>query len=412
MSAFRHHDEEFLRAVRDKIYDLSLAVFTALRPIRRTKAPLRLARDLVSSQRSPFRPETIDDVLTLCDTVRQAYNTPSARPWFLTKIPQPRAAPRRHLHPQTDSSASDASVGLNRQRRRDDPASGRGKAKRTMSALTTDSVSGSDDPHGIHDGYRHNGQAYPPFYHAPDPGDGTEPSFPLRIARNRVERRATPPRLRTSHTPALVPHVQQGSPPVNEDVSPLTTQLLIETITNATLAAVNQHLMGAGLLPRPIVDPQPTEPSLTRIAPHPSTLVQISAPALATNNVQYLKHDAPDTRDGGSPPLSNTASPTAFDRAFTAKMQAEYRTLDTRRVPQIQRLQFSPHTDRTAATQLLVHSMRDAFLRHFLYGRPIGLRDDEVTHLGFRLARATPQTQKGFNHCQPRRHAYTAPSHR
>ena len=184
MSAFRHHDEEFLRAVRDKIYDLSLAVFTALRPIRQTKAPLRLARDLASSQRSPFRPETIGDVLTLCDTVRQAYNTPSARPWFLTKIPQPRAAPRWHLHPQTDSSASDSSVGLNRQRQRDDPASGRGKAKRTMSALTTDSVSGSDDPHGTHDGYRHNGQASPRFYHAPDPGDGTEPIFPHVTASN------------------------------------------------------------------------------------------------------------------------------------------------------------------------------------------------------------------------------------
>ena len=40
-------------------------------------------------------------------------------------------------------------------------------------------------------------------------------------------------------------------------------------------------------------------------------------------------------------------------------MQAEYRTLDTRRVPRVQPLQFSPHTDRTAATQLLVQSMHD-----------------------------------------------------
>ena len=44
-------------------------------------------------------------------------------------------------------------------------------------------------------------------------------------------------------------------------------------------------------------------------------------------------------------------------------MQAEYRTLDTRRVPRVQLLQFSPHTahtDRAAATKSLVHSMRDA----------------------------------------------------
>ena len=321
--AFRHHNEELPRVVRDQIYDLSLAVFTALRPIRQTKAPLRLARDLASSQLSPFRPEMIDDVLTQCDAVRQAYNTPAARPWFLPKLPQPRAAPRWQPHPQTDSSASDSSVGLNRQRRRDDPASGRGKAKRTMTAITTDSESGSDAPQGTYDGYRHNRQVSPRFYHAPDPDDGTEPSFPPRITRNRVERRAPPPRPLTNHTPALVPHAQRGSPPANEDLSPLPTQLLIETIKNATLAAVNQYLMSAGLLPRPTVDPQPTELSLTRTAPPPSTLVQKTAPTLATNNVQYLSHDARYKRDGGSPHSANTASPTAFDRVFTAKMQAE-----------------------------------------------------------------------------------------
>ena len=41
-------------------------------------------------------------------------------------------------------------------------------------------------------------------------------------------------------------------------------------------------------------------------------------------------------------------------------MQVEYRTLDTRRVPRVQPLQFSAHTDRTVATQLLIHSIRDA----------------------------------------------------
>ena len=232
VSVFRHHNEDFPRAVRDMIYELSPTVFTALRPIRQTKASLRLARELAFSQRSPIRPETIDDVLTLCD-----YNMPTARPWFLTKLPQPRAAPRWQPHPQTDSSASDSSVGLNRQRRRDDPASGREKAKRTMTAITTDSESGSDAPQETYDKYRHNRQVSPRFYHAPDPDDGTEPSFPPRIARNRAERRAPPLRPLTNHTPALVPHAQRGSPPVNEDFSPLPTQLLIETITNATLAA-------------------------------------------------------------------------------------------------------------------------------------------------------------------------------
>ena len=68
----------------------------------------------------------------------------------------------------------------------------------------------------------------------------------------------------------------------------------------------------------------------------------------------------------------NTASPAAFDHAFTAKMQAEYRTLDTRRVPRIQPLQFSSNTDRTVATQLLVHSIRDALSGIFDVADPFG----------------------------------------
>ena len=229
-----------------------------------------------------------------------------------------------------------------------------------MTALTTDSDSSSDAQRGTYDGYRHIRQVSPRFYHAPDPDDGTEPPFPLRIARNRVERRAPPPRPQTNHTPALTPRAQRENTPVNEDLAPLHTQLLIETITYAKLAAVNQHLMSAGLLPRPTVDPQPTELSLTRTAPPPSNLVQTTAPTPTANNVKYSNHGARYTQDGGLPHSTNTASPTAFDHSFTAKMQAECRTLDKRRVPRIQPLQFSPHTDRPADTQLFVYSMRGA----------------------------------------------------
>ena len=143
VSAFRHRNEDFLRAVRDQYFEQSTAVVVALRPTRQSKAPLCLARDLASSQRSPFRPETADDILTLCNAVRQAYNTPAARPWFFTKLSNSRTAPRWQPGHQTDS-ASDSSVGTNRQRHREDPGSGRGKAKRTMTALTPDSDSTSD----------------------------------------------------------------------------------------------------------------------------------------------------------------------------------------------------------------------------------------------------------------------------
>ena len=189
VSAFRHRNEDFTRAVRDQIFDLSTAVVVALRPTRQTKATLRLTWDLASSQRSPFRPETVDDILTLCDSVRQAYNTPAARPWFVTKLPNSRTALRWQPRSQTDL-ASDCSVGANRQRHREDPASGRGKAKRTMTALTTDGDSSSGAQRRAYDGYRHLRQVSPRFYHAPDPDDGTEPPFPPRIARNRLERLA------------------------------------------------------------------------------------------------------------------------------------------------------------------------------------------------------------------------------
>ena len=369
VSAFRHSNEKFPRAIRDQTFDLSSAVYLALRPTRNEKASLRLARDLASSQRSPFRPETVDDILTLCDNVRQAYNTPAARPWFQTKLSNLRPAPRWQPRSHTDS-ASDSSVGTNRQRHREDPASGRGKVKRSMTALTSDSDSSSDALRGTHDDYRHLGQASPRFYHAPEVDNGTEPPFPPRIARSRMERRTPLSRPRT--TPALTPRAERETNPVSDNISPPHTQLLIETITNATLAAVNRHLVSAGLLPHPTADPHPTELSLTRTVPPPSHLVQQTAPTPTSSNVQYPNHDTRCPQISGLPHPANTASPAAFDHAFTAKMQAEYRTLDTRRVPRIQPLQFSPNTDRTAATQLLVHSIRDALSGIFDVADPSG----------------------------------------
>ena len=271
-----------------------------------------------------------------------------------------------------------------------------------MTALTTDSDSSSDAQRGVYDGYRHLRQVSPRFYHAPDPDDGTEPPFPPRIARNRLERRAPPPRPRT--TPAMAPRAQRETTPVNEDLSPLHTQLLIETITNATHAAVNQHLMSAGLLPYPTVDPQPTELSLTRTAPPPSQLVQTTAPTPTANSVEYLNHGTRCTQDGGLPHSANTASPPPSTMRSLPKCRQNTARFDTRRVPRIQPLQFSPHTDRTATTQLLVHSMRDALSGIFYVADP----SSRIWVSGWH---ATPQTHEGLHHCQPRQYAHTAPPH-
>ena len=53
-------------------------------------------------------------------------------------------------------------------------------------------------------------------------------------------------------------------------------------------------------------------------------------------------------------------------------LQEAYRTLDMRRVPRVQPLQFPPSTDRTAATQLLIRLLRDALSGIFYVADPTG----------------------------------------
>ena len=83
------------------------------------------------------------------------------------------------------------------------------------------------------------------------------------------------------------------------------------------------------------------------------------------NSTRYLQDDI-------LPHPSSTPSPPGLDHVFTTKMQAVHRTLDIRRVPRVQPLQFSPHMERTAAAQLLVHSMRDALSGIFDDADPSG----------------------------------------
>ena len=152
------------------------------------------------------------------------------------------------------------------------------------------------------------------------------------------------------------------------------THQLVDTITSTALAAVNQLLANIGLLPQTTLNSQPPAPSLARTIPDPPILVQTSAPAPAPapHSMHYINNDARYLQDDKLPHPSSTPSPPGFDQVFTTKVQAEYRTLDICRVPIVQALQFSPHTDKTAATQLLVHSIRDALSRIFDVADPSG----------------------------------------
>ena len=136
-----------------------------------------------------------------------------------------------------------------------------------------------------------------------------------------------------------------------------------------------------------------TVPSLARpasVAPPPPSLGTVNPYIYTTANpapVPTLPHPpcpaAPAERDATPPDerflnddcsslTSNSSTPSRLRADFVASLQAAYRTLDMRRVPRVQPLQFPPSADRTAATQLLIRSMRDALSGIFDVADPSG----------------------------------------
>ena len=136
-----------------------------------------------------------------------------------------------------------------------------------------------------------------------------------------------------------------------------------------------------------------TVPSLARpasVAPPPPSLGTVNPYIYTTANpapvptlppppgpVVPAERDAapPDERflnDDCSSLTSNSSNPFGLRADFVASLQAAYRTLDMRRVPRVQPLQFPPSADRTAATQLSIRSMRDALSGIFNVADPSG----------------------------------------
>ena len=64
-------------------------------------------------------------------------------------------------------------------RHREDPKYRRGKSKRIITALTTDSDTGPDSPRGTDRDNWHLMKVSPRVYHVPDPNGGIAPSSPL-----------------------------------------------------------------------------------------------------------------------------------------------------------------------------------------------------------------------------------------
>ena len=104
----------------------------------------------------------------------------------------------------------------------------------------------------------------------------------------------------------------------------------------------------------------PLPPSLGTVNPYIYTTTNPApVPTLPppSDPVVPAERDAapPDERilnDDYSILTPKSSSPFGLRADFVASLQAAYRTLDMRRVPRVQSLQFPPSADRTAAIQL------------------------------------------------------------
>ena len=101
-------------------------------------------------------------------------------------------------------------------------------------------------------------------------------------------------------------------------------------------------------------------------APAPAVAPPVDAPSAAAPIDERILYD------DSSSQISQPSSSSGPHPNLVVNIQAAYRTLDTRRVPRVQPLQFPPSADRTAATQLLIRSMRDALSGIFDVTDPTG----------------------------------------
>ena len=373
--SLRHHNWDFPPAPRNAIFVLSTTTHNALEDVGRSKASLRFALDLALKARSPLSADIVSDTIELCDQVRRVYSARFSPACFFKNIKTRESRPHNH-RVEFDSSASDHSVEARRPRHREEPPSGRGKSKRVMTALTTDSDTRPGSPGTSDRENRPPRQVLPRVFHALDPM-GSAPSSPPRISRTCGTHRNDSPHIHPGTRPNLGAHMPHENHLSSGPSHPQLTPQSLEMTTATTIAARNQHLASIGFLPR--VDATPSDESIPPMAWDASPIPPRTLPHLCEPTPgpvlpsSYLMNNAiHHLQDGRSPATPNPYAQNRFFHDFVSKMQAEYRTLDSGRVPRVHPLQFSPHTDRTAATQILTQPMRDALLGIFDVADPSG----------------------------------------
>ena len=161
--------------------------------------------------------------------------------------------------------------------------------------------------------------------------------------------------LMNNANPLAAPAPVATPPPLAGPVAPTTHPAAVST--NNAYSLVAPAPLSAPLPPAdfvaPTANPAPT-PSRTARPPATSFAPTLDVPlASAPTDKRILYEDS-------SSQVSNPSSSLGLRADFVASLQAAYRTLDMRRVPRVQPLQFPPSACRTAATQLLICSMLDA----------------------------------------------------
>ena len=172
---------------------------------------------------------------------------------------------------------------------------------------------------------------------------------------------------------SVAPTTHPGAVPTDK-ACPLVTPASIETpppltgaVASTTHPAAPLNNTHPGVAPTPVSARPPPADSVVPTANPAPTPLRTAPPPPVTSFAPTLDGPLtpapPDERilyDNSSSQASNTSSSLGLRADFVANLQAAYRTLDMCSVPRVQPLQFPPSTDGTAATQLLIRSLRDS----------------------------------------------------
>ena len=212
----------------------------------------------------------------------------------------------------------------------------------------------------------------PPFARtapvAPYTGPVAPPTYPATISPGTVPPSVAPNTVPPfARTAPVAPYTGPVAPPTYPaTISPDTVPPFVRSVPVAppppSLGTVNPYIYPT------VASTARPAPASTRTAPPYATSF---APAL-NGPLTLAPPDERILNDDSSSLTSDSPSPFGLRADFVASLQAAYRTLDMRRVPRVQPLQFPPSTDRTAATQLLIRSMRDALSGIFDVADPTG----------------------------------------